>query len=239
MLHVDDDGFLCLSTIVHNLVHAAPHRMFFWAKYFCLDGKVLDDENFMLMFADLADFLDDANRRGVLRASYEGDATFAAHFGLWQHMLNLTILDDRGRIDAQQGYLTSYMRRGELGNGKKAPKALLGGFCRQYVWSHHVWSTSVMHGACTFVEWPNSSLPFPKTGPFHTQVCRGHPQHQTLYNLSRTSIRKNLHFPVVNGGLWGQSVFLALNWPRWCWEPSWFWMGFLHSCTTTGTTWLP
>ena len=128
LLHVDDDGFLCLPTVVHNLVHAAPKRMFFWAKYFCNDGKVVADENFLLMSADLVHFLDYAINRGVLRATYEGDASFAAHFGFWQHMLNLTILDDRRRFDAQQGYLTPYMRRGKLENCSVAPNTLLGGF---------------------------------------------------------------------------------------------------------------
>ena len=29
------------------------------------------------------------------------------------------------------------------------------------------------------------------------------------------------------------------NWPCWCWGPSWWRMGVMHNCTTSGTTWSP
>ena len=83
-----------------NLVYAAPNRMFSWTQYFCKDGKVVTDENFLLMSTNLVHVLDHAINKGVLRATYQRDPSFAAHFGFWQHMLNLTILDDRQRIDA-------------------------------------------------------------------------------------------------------------------------------------------
>jgi hypothetical protein len=50
-LRIDDDGFLCLDSVMRDLEHA-PTKNFFWGKYFCSPGKILADENFMLFSED-------------------------------------------------------------------------------------------------------------------------------------------------------------------------------------------
>jgi hypothetical protein len=42
--------------------------------------------------------------------AFDGQTTtFAVNLAFWTHFLNLTIFDDRSRIDAQQMYLTKFM----------------------------------------------------------------------------------------------------------------------------------
>lgn len=123
-LRVDDDGFLCLPSLLQDLEQGnAPTANFFWGKYFC-GTSVVADENFMLFSADLIQFFLASKR--TLRINEK--ATFAANFGLWQHMMHLQVLDDRDRIDAQQGYLTEYMRKGNK----------VKDFCQSHIWAHHV-----------------------------------------------------------------------------------------------------
>mmetsp|Transcript_21008 Transcript_21008/g.34727 ORF Transcript_21008/g.34727 Transcript_21008/m.34727 type:complete len:365 (+) Transcript_21008:281-1375(+) len=135
-LRVDDDGFLCLPTLLKDL-EQAPSTHFFWGKYFCQENRITADENFMLFSNDLIQFFQAA--APVLRINEK--ATFAAHFALWQHMLQLQVLDDRDRIDAQQGYLTQYMR----GNNDKHKN--VEDFCATHIWAHHVKTKRVFEEA--------------------------------------------------------------------------------------------
>ena len=143
-LRIDDDGFLCLDSVMRDLEHAPTHH-FFWGKYFCLQGKVVADENFMLFSQDLIEFF----LSSALRINEK--ATFAAHFGLWQHMMDLQVLDDRGRIHAQQGWLkhAKYMQDGK--NVKD--------FCQNHIWSHHVRHENVFSQVFALSKARNHSSP--------------------------------------------------------------------------------
>lgn len=111
-LKIDDDGFLCLPKISEELKWF-PKHLFLWAKYWFrkgnkihyTGGRVRPDENFLLMSRDIVEFI--AKNYKILTVDY--DLTFSANLAFWTHFLNLTIFDDRGRIDSQQHYLTKYM----------------------------------------------------------------------------------------------------------------------------------
>ncbi len=72
------------------------------------------DENLLIMSFDIVNFivrnvggLNESSQENLL--AFDGDHTFAINFAFWTHFLNLTIFDDRARIDSQQHYLTRYM----------------------------------------------------------------------------------------------------------------------------------
>jgi len=135
-LRIDDDSFLCLHRLLYEL-RLRPTQRFFWAKFWCKAGRNRADENFMLMSQDVVRFV----LRGVEETSllpFDESVTFAWNFGLWTWFLNLTVLDDIDRIDAQQqGYLTDYMHGETIeSNSENATRAAQ--FCHRYIYAHHV-----------------------------------------------------------------------------------------------------
>ena len=138
-LRVDDDGYLCTRQVVATLASAPPAR-FFLGKYFCMEGRVMADENFMLFSRDVIAFFALAQpmlKMGVRRT------TFAGLFGMWQHLLKLEIVDARDRIDAQQHYTTEFMHTKQ--GAVNASHAQLAGFCEHHLYAHHVKMPEVMH----------------------------------------------------------------------------------------------
>ena len=174
-----------------------------------------------------------------LRASYEGAATFAAHFGLWQHMLNLTILDDRWRIDAQQGYLTSLHAPRPADEWKESPQTtprrLLKAVCLVPSRLEHINDARGIY-LCGVAE---QLLAFPKSRAFSpTGVLGPSPAPDAVQFVN------NQHWEEYPFSCGQRRPLRAIRIPRLTLAslvlgPSWCWMGVLHSCTTTGTTWLP
>jgi len=141
-LRLDDDGVLCLDRLVHQLkaVNSAPETsMLFWGKYWCERGRSRADENFMLFSRSLAVYMHNLLAHVKLSGS-----TFALDVGAYLiQMKDVIIIDDRGQIDSQQGYVTPYMR-------KPFDDKLMGDyqrFCKAHIWAHHVQSVDVMRAA--------------------------------------------------------------------------------------------
>ena len=105
------------------------------------------------------------------------------------------MIDDRARIDAQQRYTTSFMRRGELRDHVKAAPAVLGGFCLTHVWAHHVKACSVLYSAYAHVRWPTAAAPLPPSGPL-ARACSGNENTtQLLVRPASTSLGYTSAFP--------------------------------------------
>lgn len=143
-LRLDDDGDLCVENLLWEIRTRAPATNFFWGKYFCSQDKVVADENFMLFSGNLIQLF--LHMKPALKTG-PPSATFAALFGMWQHFLNLTIWDDRLRIDAQQGYTTKFMhvrKYDNNDNNSAVSKEDLSSFCMHHVWAHHVKSPQLI-----------------------------------------------------------------------------------------------
>ena len=75
-LRIDDDGFLCLHKLYHELSHGLyPTERFFMGKYHCVVDRGRADENFMLLSQDIAHMIID--HQAILRTV---PATFAQNF---------------------------------------------------------------------------------------------------------------------------------------------------------------
>lgn len=127
-LRVDDDVFLCLHRLIYEL-RGMPRNQFFWGRYWCRAGRNRADESFMLFSRDVAALLADRRLMGKL-IPFDETVTFGWNFGYLSWFLNLTVFDDQGRIDSQQGYLTEFMH----GDGG----AEVTGFCEKFLFAHHV-----------------------------------------------------------------------------------------------------
>lgn len=138
-LRVDDDAFLCLHRLIYE-IKTLPLRQFFWGRFWCRQGRNRADENFMLFSADVIRLLADSQLTGRL-IPFDEHVTLGWNFGYWSWMLNLTIFDDQTRIDAQQGYLTSYMHEKKALN-----KTQMTSFCDSHIYAHHV-SANVIRAA--------------------------------------------------------------------------------------------
>jgi hypothetical protein len=100
------------------------------------------DESFLLFSRDVVDLLAVATSRNLL--AFDGRSTFAVNFAFWSHFLNLTIFDDRQRIDSQQHYLTTYMHTKEGRDEDAQRQNLYARFCDNFIYAHHVRSADVM-----------------------------------------------------------------------------------------------
>eukprot|EP00871_Galdieria_phlegrea_P004322 jgi/Galph1/4891/GphlegSOOS_G3527.1 len=123
-LRVDDDVFLCVRQL-ERLLNRIPKAKLFWGKYWCKEDRSYADENFMLFTSDVVLFL--VHNRDIL--FYDEEASFAWNFGFLSWFLNISIIDDREHIDAQQGYMTSFIHV-----YKSSPVS----FCDHYLFAHHV-----------------------------------------------------------------------------------------------------
>lgn len=168
-LKLDDDGFLCVPRLLADLDHV-PDEKLFWGKYFCEQGFFVADENFMLFSGDVVTWFHSA--WPMLRM--QDDATFASHFAMWQHFMDLDVLDDRRRIDAQQGQRTTWMHT-PAGEAIDATPEDYANFCVDQVWAHHVPSTQVLRNTFEHTSWtdhPPVGGIFNTPGPMGT-VCFG------------------------------------------------------------------
>merc|ERR1712176_557811 len=53
-LRVDEDGYLCIDSLLHTLYHeSAPKQRFFFGRFYCRKEKARADENFLLMSSDV------------------------------------------------------------------------------------------------------------------------------------------------------------------------------------------
>lgn len=131
-LRIDDDTFLCLHRLLFELPYR-PRSRLMWVKYWCWESFACPDENFMLFSADVVQFFVSSTERGLLQIARQ--STFAVNSAFWVHFLNLSIFDDRLRIDAQQGYLTSFMH-----SQPQSPYESLqySRFCTEFIYAHHV-----------------------------------------------------------------------------------------------------
>lgn len=127
-LRVDDDSFLCLHRLIYEL-KSTPAEQFFWGRFWCNQGRNRADENFMLFSADIVRLFADDTMTGRL-IPFDPHVTLGWNFGFWSWMLNITMFDDQNRIDAQQGYLTTYMHS----NNSETTM----GFCDDLIYAHHV-----------------------------------------------------------------------------------------------------
>lgn len=127
-LRVDDDSFLCLHRLIYEL-KSTPREQFFWGRFWCNQGRNRADENFMLFSADIVRLFADDTITGRLMP-FDRHVTLGWNFGYWSWILNMTIFDDQNRIDAQQGYLTTYMHSNESETDT--------GFCNKLIYAHHV-----------------------------------------------------------------------------------------------------
>lgn len=173
-MRIDDDGVLCLERFLYQLSNVQVPKssgMLFWGKYHCESHKARADENFMLFSFNLAVFM-----LSLLQKMKTSGWTFALNVGAFLiQMKDVRIIDDRDQIDAQQGYLTSYMRRQYDGSMKK----LYEEFCIDHIWAHHVKDIKVMRSAIGYdKDLVNLSLPRFK-GP--SETC----QFRYSYNISR------------------------------------------------------
>lgn len=201
-LKIDDDGFLCLPALSKDL-HGMPRSQFFWGKFFCEAGRVLADENFMLFSQDVVQWLHQS--RHLLRLNPE--ATFAAHFGILQHVLNLTVLDDRDRMDVQQGWTTHWMQKPASTTVPTQRQA--GSFCQQHIWAHHVQDAWLMRRVFAATDWSGMAdqhTPSLELGP----ICGGHgfpegfallrPELTSLPKQQANTTREPPGFPVITAG---------------------------------------
>lgn len=195
-LRLDDDGFLCLPRLCLDLL-SLPRTQFFWGKFFCEPGRVLADENFMLFSWDVVEYFHKSKH--VLRVKPE--ATFAAHFGVWQHMLNITVFDDRARLDVQQGWITGWMQG--VATKDKPTQQQAQGFCRQHIWAHHVTDKALIQTVFNATSWGRlqSEPAVPKTLGV---ICDGAALPGTLLlDPSATSLAQTpgyASFPRICGG---------------------------------------
>ena len=140
LIKTDDDSFACLPSITNELLYHRPRDRFVWGKYWYRrgntqrpgQGRTRMDENLMIFSMDIVKFI--AENHGML--AFDGELTFAVNFAFWSHFLNLTVLDDRTRIDAQQHYLTSWMH--EPYQQQLFNNGTYGSFCRNMIYAHHV-----------------------------------------------------------------------------------------------------
>lgn len=186
-LRVDDDGFLCIDQLMVDL-KVLPKSGLFWGKYFCEEGRVVADENFMLFSVDVIHLLINSLFRR------QGHATFAAHFGLWQHVLNLTIVDDRARIDAQQGYLTTFMHKR---TASETDKQSCTDFCSKYIWAHHVHDAQVIYWAYEGMKEMKESGKQIQEHVQRDSVCGGR-HFNSLFDPATTSLGSRSGFPSVS-----------------------------------------
>lgn len=140
ILRIDDDSFACWRRLWTDL-QSAPRERFFWGKYwlhggFAEDGGVRADESFMLWSGDVARVVAQLMR-------VEERLTLALNFQALANALNLTVFDDRDRIDSQQEPLTDCMHR-EPPSPSSSHNPCLATFCERAVFAHHVpWRTIV------------------------------------------------------------------------------------------------
>ncbi|KAA8494198.1 hypothetical protein FVE85_4173 [Porphyridium purpureum] len=132
LLKMDDDVFLCLHRLLYEL-NQRPDRAFFWGRFWCKRGGHRADENFMLFSQDVVKLLSDEAAMKLL--PFDEDVTLAWNFGLLAWILQLTIFDDQKRLDAQQGYLTSYMHEPSDNVSHLQDYAQ---FCDHFIFAHHV-----------------------------------------------------------------------------------------------------
>lgn len=169
LMRIDDDGFACLPAVEHELFQYAPRERYLWGKYWQRKGSVQHswigrnrmDESFMVMSADVVKFIVENSENSML--AFDGEITFALNVAFWTHFLNLTIFDDRDRIDSQQRYLTTYMHQPFVKlmeiNGTYSA------FCRDFIFAHHVYP-GIMKYATTNVK---HSIPAPVIKPPSTR----------------------------------------------------------------------
>lgn len=102
------------------------------------------DESFLLFSRDVVNFIVRGTAGGLL--AFDGRATFAVNFAFWTHAMNLTIFDDRARIDSQQHFITDYMHVSQV-DESLVRNGTYGLFCEQYIYAHHVRSGDIMRAA--------------------------------------------------------------------------------------------
>jgi len=148
-LRVDDDSFLCLHKLRGEL-GGYPPTQFVAGRYWCRPGRFRMDENYLLFSRDLVEVLGGGGGGGGGGAPalvggllpFDPHVTLGWNVGYWAAVLNVTVLDDQARIDAQQGELTTYMHAPDV-----APDpSVYAPFCERYVYAHHV-SAGVMAAA--------------------------------------------------------------------------------------------
>jgi len=147
-LRVDDDSFLCLHKLRGEL-GGYPPTQFVAGRYWCRPGRFRMDENYLLFSRDLVEVLGGGGGSGGGAPALVGGllpfdphVTLGWNVGYWAAVLNVTVLDDQARIDAQQGELTTYMHAPDVA----ADPAVYAPFCERYVYAHHV-SAAVMAAA--------------------------------------------------------------------------------------------
>lgn len=118
-LRVDDDSFLCLHKLRAELAGYPPVQ-FVAGRYWCKPGRFRMDENYLLFSRDLVEVMGsigsgggggDGGGSGLGGGllPFDPHVTLGWNVGYWAAVLNVTVLDDQSRIDAQQGELTTYM----------------------------------------------------------------------------------------------------------------------------------
>jgi hypothetical protein len=195
LLRIDDDGYICTDQLIYHLMHQAPKTRFFWGKYWCGDGQQLADENFMLFSRDILDIFFSLKKHAI-----QGEnATFAALFGFWNRLLNLTIWDDRDRIDAQQEYTTTYMHSTTT-TEISVDDTVLKDFCKRHIFAHHVRLPSLIRRVHSLLppetRHPDASSSLLKS-PTPGVICRGERNFSNILNPERTSL-KGLDYPAMS-----------------------------------------
>ncbi|GAB0495714.1 hypothetical protein MMPV_007019 [Pyropia vietnamensis] len=146
-LRVDDDSFLCLHKLRAELAGYPPVQ-FVAGRYWCKPGRFRMDENYLLFSRDLIEVLGsiggggNGDGGGVGGSGglvggllpFDPHVTLGWNVGYWAAVLNVTVLDDQARIDAQQGELTAYMHTPDAA----ARPAVYAAFCERYLYAHHV-----------------------------------------------------------------------------------------------------
>lgn len=134
-LRTDDDIFLCLDRLLYELPYR-PDKRFIWVKYWCWENFACPDENFMLISSDIAHFLFSSTQSTLLQMNPK--STFAVNVAFWVNFLNVTIFDDRSRIDSQQGLLTDWMHSRPPDNLHPQMIKEFRNFCSDFIYAHHV-----------------------------------------------------------------------------------------------------
>jgi hypothetical protein len=155
LLRIDSDGLLCVRQLLADLSVAPQHV--FLAKYYNRfrfdEGRAgiicRADENFMLMSRSVAEagwlsyFPATEEYKGRYPfLVYRHESTFADNFELAVHLLsavgaNLTIVDDRQRIDSQQGWLLPG-RTNLDGSGEPDIAPAAAAACTTMIWIHKI-----------------------------------------------------------------------------------------------------
>ena len=195
LLRIDDDGYICTDNLIYDLMHQAPKTHFFWGKYWCGAGQQLADENFMLFSRDLLDIFFSLKQHAI-----QGEhVTFAALFGYWIRLLNLTIWDDQDRIDAQQKYTTQYMHSNTDIFVKTTDDITLKEFCTRHIFAHHVRLPNLIRRVHSLLP-PETrhhdrktSLLKPPTPGF---ICKGEKHFSNILDPRKISL-KGLDYPVI------------------------------------------